>query len=158
MLALRNILATSKSTIRQSSARSLSSFETYRPKWPIADFKENEPLPVPPVRTISDDKLKFTMSATMERGTSIFYPHLDSHPGDIKVRLVVKVDDLGLSREEIQILIAFVGKRFNSGRRELKLVADKFPNRVENKRYVTLLLEQIIAEVRKLNAERSNYM
>lgn len=70
----------------------------------------------------------------------------------------VKVDDLGLTREEIQILIAFVGKRFNPGRRELKLTADKFPNRVENKRYVTLLLEQIIAEVRKLNAERSKYM
>lgn len=89
MLALRNILAASKSTIRQSGVRSLSSFETYRPKWPIADFKENEPLPVPPERTIAEDKLRFSMSATMYRGTSIFYPHLDHHPGDIKVRLFV---------------------------------------------------------------------
>lgn len=68
------------------------------------------------------------------------------------------MDHLELSPEETQVLIALVGPRFNSGTREIKLVTDRFPNRVENKRYATMLLEELIEEARKLNAKRHEYV
>ncbi len=50
-----------------------------------------------------------------------------------------------------------VGPRFNIGKREVKLVTRRFPNRIENKKYVTLLLEQLVAEAKRLNATRFEY-
>ena len=43
-----------------------------------------------------------------------------------------------------------VGKRYNVGKRELKLTAERFPNRIENKRYLILLLESLISETKQL--------
>jgi hypothetical protein len=50
-----------------------------------------------------------------------------------------------------------VGKRYNVGRREVKLTAERFPNRIENKRYLILLLESLILESKKLNKLPSKY-
>ena len=50
-----------------------------------------------------------------------------------------------------------VGPRVNLGRKELKLTCEQFPNRVENKRYVTFLLERLLAEARRLTAEEHTY-
>lgn len=66
----------------------------------------------------------------------------------------MKVDDLGLSPEEKKVVIALVGSRFNPGKKEIKLSADRFPNRIENKRYLTMQLENIVAEAKRLVKER----
>ena len=62
----------------------------------------------------------------------------------------VYIDDLGLTNEEKKIFIEMVGKRYNVGKRELKLTAERFPNRIENKRYLILLLESLISETKQL--------
>eukprot|EP01031_Cornospumella_fuschlensis_P034553 gene34553-41837_t len=146
------------SVLRQDRSRPFSTvlLNDYRPKWPYPDFNAapSEPKPTLPVRTIPDEKLRFHMSVAMEKGTSIFYSHLQSHPGTLRVRLYVKIDDLGLSPEEKRVVIAMVGPRFNPGKKEIKLSADRFPNRIENKRYLTLQLENIVAEAKRLVREK----
>ena len=62
----------------------------------------------------------------------------------------VSISDLGLSKEEQIIFIEMIGKRYNTGKREVNLTCDRFPNRIENKRYLTLLLENLILESKKL--------
>jgi hypothetical protein len=46
-----------------------------------------------------------------------------------------------------------MNRRYNSGRNEITLVADRFPSRIENKRYLVLLLENLLAEARRLAEE-----
>ena len=43
-----------------------------------------------------------------------------------------------------------VGKRFNTGKREITLITERFPNRMENKKYLIFQLEKLIEESRKL--------
>jgi hypothetical protein len=50
-----------------------------------------------------------------------------------------------------------VGSRYNQGKREVRLTADRFPNRIENKRYLVVLLENLISETKKLYKEASKY-
>lgn len=58
--------------------------------------------------------------------------------------------DLALTKEEEYILIRMLAKRFNSGNREIRLTSERFPNRIENKRYLIYLLENLVAEAKKL--------
>lgn len=58
--------------------------------------------------------------------------------------------DLGLAAEEEAIFKEMVGKRYNQGRKEVKLTCNSFPNRIENKRYLVTLLENLVAEARRL--------
>ena len=62
----------------------------------------------------------------------------------------MNIDDLKLSNREMKILIEMVGKRFNTGKRQIKLVTERFPNRIENKKYLIFLLETLVNESRKL--------
>ena len=81
------------------------------------------------------------------------YPHLKYHPADYKVGLVVKVADCGFESDlEKDIFLEMVGKRYNTGKKEVRLTTDRFSNRVENKKYLTLLLERLIAESKRLAA------
>jgi small subunit ribosomal protein S35 len=65
----------------------------------------------------------------------------------------VNVSDLGLTSAEQSVLRRLVGKRYNPGRNEITLVADQFPSRVENKKYLVLLLENLCSEARRLATE-----
>lgn len=65
--------------------------------------------------------------------------------------------DLGLSAEEQQVFIQMVGPRYDANKKVLKLTANKFQNRIENKKYLTLLLEQLLAEAKELNKQRGQY-
>ena len=65
----------------------------------------------------------------------------------------VNVNDLGLTSAEESVLRRLVGKRYNPGRNEITLVADQFPSRMENKKYLVLLLENLCSEARRLAAE-----
>lgn len=62
----------------------------------------------------------------------------------------VYISDLALTKEEEYILIRMLVKRYNTGRREIKLTSERFPNRIENKRYLVYLLENLVAEAKKL--------
>ena len=65
--------------------------------------------------------------------------------------------DLPLSDEEKQVVVRIVGPRYNPGKKEFRLVSERFPNRIENRKYLTLLLEQILAEAKALNMQRGNF-
>ena len=79
------------------------------------------------------------------------------HPADYKVALFVKLEDLPLSPREMQVFMEMVGPRINPGKRELKLTAERFVNRVENKRYLIYLLEKLLLEARRLTAIEAEY-
>ena len=50
-----------------------------------------------------------------------------------------------------------VGTRYNVGKKEIKLTCERFPNRIENKRYLVLLLENLVRECKKLFAMSGKY-
>jgi len=103
-----------------------------------------------PKRTIPDSKLRFQLKASFSQGSSIFYPHLKFHPADFKVGLVVNTADLGLSEDELAVFLEMVGPRYNQGKRIVRLTAERFPNRIENKKYLILLLEKLLLETRRI--------
>lgn len=63
--------------------------------------------------------------------------------------------DLGLSSQEIRILKEMVGPRYKDTHDggKLTLTCDRFPNRIENKRYIIYLLESLLAETRAICAK-----
>ena len=58
--------------------------------------------------------------------------------------------ELGLSDGEEAMFRAMVGKRFNPGKREVRIVCDRFPNRIENKKYAIIQLERLISESKRI--------
>jgi small subunit ribosomal protein S35 len=64
----------------------------------------------------------------------------------------VFVHDLGLAKDEQHVFIEMVGKRFNQGKKEVTLTADRFPNRIENKRYLIVVLENLVSESKRIAA------
>ena len=55
-----------------------------------------------------------------------------------------------MAKNEEYILIRMLAKRFNIGNREIRLVSERFPNRIENKRYLVYLLENLVREAKNL--------
>lgn len=66
--------------------------------------------------------------------------------------------DMNLSVTERAIFARLVGPRLNVGNAELKLTCSKFPNKLENKKYVILLLENLIAEAKRLAQVEDKYI
>lgn len=125
--------------------------ENYRNNWPdISRISDAPSEPFLPKKTIPDSALRFTLKATFDAGSAIFYNHLKQNPAEFKVILHVYTDDLKLSPVELQIFKRMVGPRLNPNMRELRLISSKFPNRVENKRYLTVLLEDLVSTAKKL--------
>eukprot|EP01041_Mallomonas_annulata_P009751 gene9751-20277_t len=122
--------------------------QAYRNTWPDPKSRPTYAETTLPKRTIPDSVLRFKLTSTSEHGNAIYYPHLKFHPADCKVSL----DDLGLSTKELPIFLEMVGTRFNPGKREVRLIGDRFPNRIENKRYLVYLLENLLAETRRLSS------
>ena len=141
-----------------SNYRSLGTLvESTKSAWPkpvreesnIVGIKDDNDTLLPQ-RTIPEEKLRFRLTSSFFPGSSIHFPHMPSHPGDFKVALIVSVDELDLNDIEKSIFIRMMGPRFNSGKREIKLTGNKFPNRIENKRYLIVLLENLLKEVKRL--------
>jgi hypothetical protein len=66
--------------------------ENYRARWPQPEiFEANEEI-VLPKRTVPDEFMTFRMTATMDHGQAIHYPHLAYNPADFKVILLVSHD------------------------------------------------------------------
>ncbi len=151
--------------------------EKYRPVWPDSDFGKGK-IEELPIRTIDDNDLNFGLTASFEHGAALFYPHLPHNPADFKVKLLVSVrgynickifriclhivllqvaiDKLGLNKEEQEILIRMVASRYNVGKREIMLTSDKFPNRIENKRYLSVMLEKLVSAAKMLHTNKAN--
>lgn len=55
-----------------------------------------------------------------------------------------------MTEDEEFILIRMLAKRFNIGRRDITLISERFPNRIENKRYLVYLIENLVREAKKL--------
>jgi hypothetical protein len=62
----------------------------------------------------------------------------------------VKISELNLSKGEEDILISIVGRRFNQNKKEIKIISNRFPNRLENKKYAILQLDKLIFEAKKI--------
>lgn len=127
--------------------------QSYRNNWPDP-YQVSTTIPpiVLPERTVQENLLRFKLSATYEHGTAVHFPHLQFNPSDYKVSLYVSIDDLKLSPREAAIFIEMIGSRYNQGKREVRLISNRFPNRIENKRYLTYLLENLLNEARRINA------
>ena len=67
------------------------------------------------------------------------------------------MDDLCLNEDEKFIFKRMIGNRYNCGRDEVKFVTRRFPNRIENKKYLTYLLENLLAKTRYLNQIKDEY-
>ena len=65
---------------------------------------------------------------------------------------MLKVDlaHLHLSPNETKIFLEMLGPRYNIGKQEVKLTAQRFNNRIENKRYLKFLLENLLLETKKI--------
>ena len=61
---------------------------------------------------------------------------------------------MNLNDSERRIFVRMVGPRYQQGAHEVKLVCDRFPNRLENKKYLIYLLENLLLETRRLYAEK----
>jgi hypothetical protein len=48
------------------------------------------------------------------------------------------------------MFLAMVGSRFNPGKREVRITCDRFPNRIENKKYTIIQLERLIIESKRI--------
>mmetsp|Transcript_11041 Transcript_11041/g.15233 ORF Transcript_11041/g.15233 Transcript_11041/m.15233 type:complete len:183 (-) Transcript_11041:3-551(-) len=140
--------------------------QAYRPLWPDPEYfrgsvieSSTESLPAVnlPPRTIPDSALRFTFKTTFQPGSAISYTHLRINPADFKVSLKVSLSHLNLNDDERLIFIRMVAARFNQGRNEVKLVSNRFPNRLENKKYLIYMLESLLLETRRLYSEKSNY-
>lgn len=68
----------------------------------------------------------------------------DVHPGEHKCVLKVHVPDLGFSDEQHELLANIVGPRYNRSSGELKLVAKKYLDKVQNRIHVRLMLDKLI--------------
>ena len=156
----RNMTEIAAPTLRTHNSPSAASplLSHFQSRWPKP---RDEPLPVvvqPVPRTIPDSLLRFQFKATFTHGSAIFYPHLKHHPADYKVGLVVKIADMGFNSDlERQIFIEMVGPRYNGGRQDVRFTCEKFANRLENKKYVTYLLEKLVAEAKHLATVAHDY-
>ncbi|CBJ31376.1 conserved unknown protein [Ectocarpus siliculosus] len=133
--------------------------------------------PLPP-RTVPDDILGFSCRTYMAGDADERYPNAHGvHPAEFKVELRVPVPLLGLAPAEEERLIQIVGPRYLERQQVLRLVSDRFPNRIDNKsapetrldmrtkavvdnylafqRYLVHLLENILVEARNIDDEEA---
>ena len=91
-------------------------------------------------RTIPEEALDFEMRMYVHAGRKLPVPeaHMIS---EYKVKLRVRVEDLGLDDLGEARLAYLTGPRFDAARGVLTLTAERFPSRTENRRYLIHQLE-----------------
>lgn len=144
----------------QSPNASAPLLEHYRSSWPDANIDRAEEEAVVeqlPPRTVPDKCLRFEYTAVFRTGEELYYKHLPVNPENFKVKMRVFLYDLQLEDEEKCILLRMVGPRYNVGKQEITFTAKKFPSRLENKKYLVLLLERLLAESRRLSSIREQF-
>ena len=158
---LRIVRTGARCTLRhRSRVTSRPLLQNYKNSWPDTEYFEpkekNEDIALPP-RTVTDSVLRFAVTARFDFGGSLYYPHMNSHPADFKVALMVYTHDLGLNDDELAVFLRMVGPRYNHHKREVKITCKRFSNRIENKRFAVLTLEKLLAEARRIAAGTLEY-
>lgn len=67
------------------------------------------------------------------------------------------INDLGLNEGEKKVLIRMLGPRYNPGNQELKLTTEKYSHRLENKKHLTYLIEQLVQASKELYPQAAQY-
>lgn len=75
----------------------------------------------------------------------------ESHPVESKCVLNVKVNLLGLNDQERHKLLVLSGPRYNPESDELALSSEKFPYVNQNKKYLSDLLDKLVAEAKVID-------
>ena len=159
---MRRIVITSAKCAARLHTRGTSKplLQNYRNSWPDTEYfapkEKNEDFALPP-RTVNDSVLRFAVTARFDFGGSLYYPHMDTHPADFKVALMVYTYDLDLNDDELAVFLRMVGPRYNHHKREVKITCKRFSNRIENKRFAVLTLEKLLAEARRIAAGTLEY-
>ena len=66
------------------------------------------------------------------------------------------MSNLGLNNQERAVLIRMLGPRYIVGSQIVRLVSTRFPNRLENRKYNIMLLEQLLAEARRICVDHAD--
>jgi hypothetical protein len=102
--------------------------------------------------TIDESVLKFEMRTYIHGGRKLPIP--EAHRiGEYKVKVSVHADDLGLDDLARAKLAYLAGPRFDGPTRTLTLTAERFPSRVENRRYLVHQLQLLKAAAEDADAE-----
>ena len=65
--------------------------------------------------------------------------------------------DLNLTAEEIPVFRRMAGLKYDPSTQKLKLTTTRFPNRIENKEYLTYELETLLAATRELVKNKDKF-
>ncbi|CAM9408077.1 unnamed protein product [Chrysoparadoxa australica] len=105
-------------------------------------------------RAVPVDALNFRVRSYLGGDGGLPFANVHGqHPAQSKVELRVNVGDLLLTKEQVDRLKVLVGPRLKARTQELVLTADHFPSRVDNKRYLIYLLEELVHEAQQSNEE-----
>ena len=86
---------------------------------------------------------------TTSYGRFVLPPYVS--PGEHRVTVKVPLSAIPLgSPLEREILLEIVGSRYNEAKDELQLSSEKFASRIENKRHLVGMIEQIVSNARRL--------
>ena len=95
----------------------------------------------------ADVEIRFTASTYFDASAGSVP---DEHKvGDFKVALMVTVADLELTAAQRARLLALCGPRYRAETDELKVTCEKFPSRIENKRWGMRMLQDVVDEARR---------
>lgn len=98
---------------------------------------------------IPESALRFK---TTSYGRFVLPPHVS--PGEHRVTVKVPLSAIPFnSPEEKEILLQIVGSRYNKEKDFVQLSSEKFASRIENKRHLVGMIEQIVASSRRLARE-----
>ena len=119
-------------------------------------LSKSEPI-IPPSKLlkcgVEEDALSFK---AVHYTPSALPPYVQ--PGEFKVTLKVSLDDIPLKNEtEREMLLQLVGNRYHKRTNRLMLTSDKFPNRIENKRYLVDLFDRLVIAAKRLASEGDSY-
>jgi len=82
----------------------------------------------------------------------------EEHPAESKVVLEFKTTNLVLTSVERRKLVKLVGSRYNPQTKMVKMSCEMFEHQAQNKRYLSDLVDKLLAEAKVGNFYSSCYM
>mmetsp|Transcript_4940 Transcript_4940/g.6688 ORF Transcript_4940/g.6688 Transcript_4940/m.6688 type:complete len:188 (-) Transcript_4940:78-641(-) len=134
-----------------------SFFDNIRNGRTTTGLKDDEPIdPHPPKFLkcgIDEDALRFQATHYPLRPQA---PYIQEN--EFKITLKVNMADIPLENEvEREMLLQLVGKRYHERTNRLMLTSNKFPSRIENKRYLVDILDRLVISAKKLAKHGDSY-
>jgi hypothetical protein len=119
------------------------------------DARPKNPTPAPaskPGDGINHSQIRYEVKAYEPYALP---PHV--HPLEFQVHMTVNSKHLGLSKNGLQAMQSIVGLRYNKNKKILSLKANRFESRVENRKLVIAMLEQVVSEAERLGADLDKF-